>query len=87
MSADAKPSPIVTSRVCSACGLSWDDHGDKPSLEDCVRLLKAALAQAHSQSSLISHWPITPSSHSGHQCGACKQWVPVNTFHVCAGEP
>jgi hypothetical protein len=36
-----KPKPVVTSTVCSECGLAWDDHGESPTLADCVRLLLA----------------------------------------------
>lgn len=36
-----KPKPVVVSTVCSECGLPWEDHGDTPTLADCVRLLKA----------------------------------------------
>lgn len=36
-----KPEPVVVSTVCSECGMKWEDHGPKPTLADCVRLLKA----------------------------------------------
>jgi hypothetical protein len=46
----SKPSPIPppdAERVCSVCGCNWALHGKKePSLEDCVRLLKAELEMA-----------------------------------------
>lgn len=43
------PKPIFKTCVCSECGLPWEDHTTKgrktePTLDDCVRLLKAALA-------------------------------------------
>ncbi len=44
-----KPSPIPpveSERVCSVCGLLWALHSKDPSLEDCVRLLKAELEVA-----------------------------------------
>lgn len=40
----AKPTPVVVTEVCSMCGLDWQRHGDKPTTEDCIRLLKAELA-------------------------------------------
>jgi hypothetical protein len=36
----SKPSPVPVAIVCSECELPWDDHGAKPTLEDCIRLLK-----------------------------------------------
>jgi hypothetical protein len=40
----AKPKPVIVERVCSLCGEDWDAHGDNPTAEDCVKLLKAKLA-------------------------------------------
>lgn len=40
-----KPEPISKHVVCSECGQPWDKHGDKPTLETCVKLLKAELAK------------------------------------------
>lgn len=39
-----KPEPVVVSEVCSLCGLAWGRHGDKPTAEKCIELLKADLA-------------------------------------------
>lgn len=36
-----KPEPINKHIVCSMCGLDWEQHGAKPTLEKCVELLKA----------------------------------------------
>ena len=41
---DPGPEPVVTATVCSLCGLAWEKHGDKPTKDDCIRLLKAGLA-------------------------------------------
>lgn len=38
-----KPKPLKI--VCTECGMDWAAHGDKPTLADCVRLLKAELAK------------------------------------------
>lgn len=38
------PKPVITARTCSVCGLPWDDHGKRPTINKCVELLKAALA-------------------------------------------
>jgi hypothetical protein len=35
----AKPQPRVVSEVCTLCGLDWKRHGEKPTSEDCVKLL------------------------------------------------
>ena len=40
-----KPEPIVTSTVCSLCGLPWDNHGDKPTALTCIDLLRSELAK------------------------------------------
>ena len=39
-----QPKPVIVSQVCSMCGLDWERHGEKPTTEDCIRLLKAELA-------------------------------------------
>lgn len=39
------PEPIALTTICSVCGLSWSDHGETPTTDDCIRLLKAALAK------------------------------------------
>jgi hypothetical protein len=41
----AKPSPKPTRVVCEVCGLSWEAHGAKPTLETCIGLLRAELAK------------------------------------------
>ena len=32
-----KPEPVNKHIVCSVCGLDWDAHGEKPTLETCDR--------------------------------------------------
>src|ERR1035441_5059779 len=39
-----KPEPVAVTTICSVCGLSWLSHGKDPTTEDCIRLLKDALA-------------------------------------------
>lgn len=44
-----KPEPKATNVVCTECGLDWEKHlkgprKKNPTLEDCVRVLKAELA-------------------------------------------
>jgi hypothetical protein len=41
----AKPSPKPTRIVCGVCGLSWEAHGEKPTLVTCIDLLRAELAK------------------------------------------
>lgn len=36
-----KPHPIVTSEVCSVCGLDWPRHGSAPTGKTCIDLLRA----------------------------------------------
>lgn len=38
------PEPVAVTTICSVCGLSWSDHGKEPTTDDCIRLLKAELA-------------------------------------------
>ena len=40
-----KPEPISKHVVCSCCGLNWEAHGPKPTMEKCVELLKAEVAK------------------------------------------
>jgi hypothetical protein len=40
-----KPHAIVVQTICSLCGLDWVDHGEDPTAEDCIRLLKAEVAR------------------------------------------
>ena len=40
-----KPEPISKYIVCSLCGMNWDEHGEKPTAEKCVELLKAEMAK------------------------------------------
>jgi hypothetical protein len=40
------PTPVPVTTVCSICEMPWDEHGKKPTLENCVALLKAALELA-----------------------------------------
>lgn len=58
-----KPSPIASAHVCSACGLDWKRHGDKPSLSKCVELLKADLTRARRPSyEATGVYPITKAT-------------------------
>lgn len=63
-----KPEPIPTLVSCSVCGLSWDAHGEKPTLLDCVELLKAELAKrrmAWSFTNIPTTWTSTSSTIPG----------------------
>lgn len=37
----AKPTAIPSAHKCSLCDLDWKRHGEKPTVEKCVELLKA----------------------------------------------
>jgi len=55
-----KPNPVHVNVICSECGLSWDAHGPRPTLDDCVRLLRAELAR---RPVVVNHplpWPVVP---------------------------
>lgn len=39
------PKPKTLKVVCDVCGLDWAAHGEKPTLEKCVELLRAELAE------------------------------------------
>ena len=55
-----KPQPVVVETVCSECGLDWDLHGDKPTLVDCIRLLRDELARRSAPSPVTITYPIQP---------------------------
>lgn len=40
-----KPEPVSVETQCSVCGLDWKLHGKTPTLEDCIRVLKAELSK------------------------------------------
>lgn len=51
-----KPHPVVVTTICSLCDEPWEDHGDKPTAEDCVRLLKAKLARQRPPVIIHDRW-------------------------------
>jgi hypothetical protein len=55
-----KPEPVAISTICSVCGLSWLEHGKDPTTDDCIRLLKAALAI---RPITIPTYPVYPHQH------------------------
>ena len=58
-----KPSPVVVTTICSLCDEPWEDHGDKPTAEDCVRLLKAKLAATPAPVTILTQPPIYPKPY------------------------
>lgn len=50
-----QPRRKVIQVACSECGLDWKEHGEKPSLEDCVRLLKVELAKKNRSSFTVTN--------------------------------
>lgn len=58
----AKPKPVPTDLECSLCGLPWDDHGENPTAETCIALLRAELAKvpAYSPPIIIRPYPQNP---------------------------
>ena len=40
-----KPVAVPTAYKCSVCDLPWDKHGEKPTLQRCVDLLKMEVAR------------------------------------------
>ena len=55
-----KPEPVAVSTICSVCGLSWIEHGEDPTTDDCIRLLKAAATKAVAP---IPYYPAYPYPH------------------------
>lgn len=45
----SKPQPVATVTVCSICELDWDLHGENPTTDDCIRLLKSELATVQAE--------------------------------------
>lgn len=43
---DLRPTPVITSEICSVCGLDWARHGDKPTAKTCIDLLRADASAA-----------------------------------------
>jgi hypothetical protein len=72
----SKPQPVAVTVICSLCDQPWDDHGLKPSQDDCVRLLKAALAAKSPVPVIVyrdrypyqvgPYWYASPSVGTGH---------------------
>lgn len=56
MAKSVTPKPVVVKTICSMCGLDWDDHGDSPTTEDCIRLLKVEAAKQRSCGCYHWHW-------------------------------
>jgi hypothetical protein len=54
------PKPKTIKVVCDVCGQDWKAHGTKPTLEDCVRLLKAELRKRPPAQWQMSGTHITP---------------------------
>lgn len=61
-----KPIAIPTAHKCSVCDLDWQLHGEHPSLDQCVELLKAEVKRlrapkvSHTEVSKI--WPVERGS-------------------------
>ena len=57
----SKPKPVVVTTICSLCGLDWERHGESPTTEDCIRLLKAELASRPGPTIVLrERYPYTP---------------------------
>ncbi len=41
----SKPKPVPVTTVCDLCGLAWALHGNEPTTDDCIRLLKVEVAK------------------------------------------
>jgi hypothetical protein len=71
----SRPTPKHVVTICSVCELPWEDHGDDPTLETCVRLLAQELKKRQAPTWV---YPI-----SGWWCYSCRQWV--YGYHTCFG--
>lgn len=71
-STELKPTPKHIVTVCSICELPWQNHGEDPTLETCVRLLAAELKKRSTPG-----W-VTPT---GYWCYRCSSYVYPG--HIC----
>lgn len=78
MTKQDKPQPVIVNTICSLCGEPWEQHGDKPTTLDCIRLLKAKVPVAPI---VIQPYPLPNTVPVGYHCGLCGQWV--YGYHVC----
>lgn len=74
----AKPKPVPTGVVCSKCGLKWDDHGENPTLETCIVLLRRELMR---RPALRSALPYQGSVSGQPLNAASSQTVPATVTH------
>jgi hypothetical protein len=56
-----KPEPVAKLTVCSLCGLDWSLHGEKPTMADCIRLLKAELERRPHSQVIFQNLPPAPA--------------------------
>jgi hypothetical protein len=57
------PTPVTVYQECDLCGMDWAEHGENPTTDDCIALLKMALV-LKSPVCLRPHYPVpvyTPS--------------------------
>lgn len=63
---DDAPSPVTTAIICSACGLSWDTHGEHPTLRTCVQLLRDELRKNQRARRVHGKRGVVRESHATH---------------------
>lgn len=79
MAKSLTPQPVIVTTICSLCDEPWEAHGDAPTTQDCIRLLKAKLALPRPN---VIGWPTVPV-YSGYRCSICGGWVSPNSSHMC----
>jgi len=53
------PTPVPEQVVCSVCSLPWENHGEEPQVDDCVRLLLAEVERL--KLPIVGDWPMLPN--------------------------
>jgi hypothetical protein len=78
----SKPQPVPKQLVCDLCDLPWEGHGDKPTKDDCIRLLKAELRKRPSYT--VTN--LSPSSTIAQTTGNIS-WVTPEAWNKPTNKP
>jgi hypothetical protein len=69
-----KPEPVAVETICSVCGIDWGLHGESPTTDDCINLLKSALEYEQSRR-------VTPIYVERHVAPPIQQpWYPSGPY-------
>lgn len=73
-----KPQPVVVKVLCSLCDLDWTLHGDKPTTEDCIRLLKQELSRRPHPYVYRQPYPYQVTYGAGHDFNIATNGISTN---------